>query len=479
MNYFTLQEDEIINRARGSERGNCVDVRGGLTRTGEKVECRASGSAGGRLVGEVIGISDRQDVIKAELRKYKLLRGDSRERLVLIRQFPGVREKTIDVSKYSNVPATLTEVESTQNLEWIKADYVTGIAFVFHLDDIDAGKYLCGGIRNSYFIRDGRSVKNERRPIAADECEAFPFPHSMQSTESYSKRIWNGIAACSELSSKALSSRGKWDGRNKHIHMVGANSELFSYITDGIESECGDAVINDTFHCGRAKKRMNANLSVCNKRIKTRGKLVRLLDGPVLEEMRSTVGSAFGIGITKAVPTMKEIASSEGRVSDTVHLKEHDVVRVVTCNLEDLDFDPEKDVAPCPVFSNSGMRGDTAMDNIRSMKKQPRLLPFPGIDIEFLQSETGLTDSHFNLKFKKLLGGSSTVRMLQCRSIVAAENGEPAGVVVGDQLVKDGVSYSVKSVTGDTVECVRHGGGKSVTLTAEETIALVDAYLDQ
>lgn len=153
-------------------------------------------------------------------------------------------------------------------------------------------------------------------------------------------------------------------------------------------------------------------------------------------------------------------------------------MRVVTCSFEDLDFDPEKDVAPCPTFSDDGIGGNTATDNIRAKKKQPRLLPFPGIDMEFLQSESGLTNSHFNLKFKKPLGGSSTVRMLQCRSIMAAEDGSNGGICAGDVLVKDGVSHSVESVTGDTVNCVRHGGGKSVTLTVEKTTALVDACLE-
>lgn len=98
------------------------------------------------------------------------------------------------------------------------------------------------------------------------------------------------------------------------------------------------------------------------------------------------MGSAFAIGIAKAVPTMKEIAKSEGKVSDTVCLKEHDAVRIVTCNIEDLDFDPVKDVAPCPTLSEP-MEGNTVMDSIRGKN----LLPCPGIDVEHLQSESGLT----------------------------------------------------------------------------------------
>lgn len=58
------------------------------------------------------------------------------------------------------------------------------------------------------------------------------------------------------------------------------------------------------------------------------------------------------------------------------------------------------------------------------------------MDIEFLQSESGLTDSHFNLKFKKLLGQSTTVKNLQCNSISVSEETETVGTSVGDKLVK-------------------------------------------
>lgn len=136
------------------------------------------------------------------------------------------------------------------------------------------------------------------------------------------------------------------------------------------------------------------------------------------------MGSVFAVGTTKAAPTTKEIAKSEGKISDMVHLKDHDAVRAVTCNSEDLDFDPTKDVAPCDALSGEATDGNEAMHKLRSRKKQPRLSPFPGVDLEFLQSETGLTDLHFNLKFKNLLGDSSTVRMLQSRSDATAEEPE-------------------------------------------------------
>lgn len=80
----------------------------------------------------------------------------------------------------------------------------------------------------------------------------------------------------------------------------------------------------------------------------------------MLEELRNTMGSAFAIGTTKAVPTMKEITSGEGKISDTVHLKvvkarsgsdtvhlkDHDVVRIVTVTWKILTLTPTKMLRP-------------------------------------------------------------------------------------------------------------------------------------
>lgn len=212
--------------------------------------------------------------------------------------------------------------------------------------------------------------------------------------------------------------------------------------------------------------------------------MIRVVEEVAVDELRNTVGSAFAIGVTKAAPTMKEISSSEGKVGDTVHLKDHDVIRVVTCNLEDLDFDPQEDVAPCSALSEALIVGKDAVGDPKDKRKQVRLPPFPGTDIEFLQSESGLTDSHFNLKFKKLLGSSSTalVRQLQCRSAIGTDEWDAAGISMGDQLVKDGVAHSVESVSGQTVKCVRagcEGEGTALSLGVDIATKLADACLEQ
>lgn len=245
-------------------------------------------------------------------------------------------------------------------------------------------------------------------------------------------------------------------------------------------------MIQDTFHHKRAKKRMNADVSVSNERIKTEGRMVRLLGEDELDVLRDVMGSAFAIGITKAVPTVKEITQSEGRVSDAVYLKDRDVARVATCSVEDLDFDPEKDTAPCSMLSIDGVNFPTELELVRGKKKQPRLLPHPGTDMEYLQSETGLTDLHFNAKFKKPLGKSSMVRRLQSWLVPAPDERATVPITTGDELVKDGVAHTVSTVDTDegTVECVRigsGGNGASMSLTVEDAtnLALVEAHLEQ
>lgn len=40
--------------------------------------------------------------------------------------------------------------------------------------------------------------------------------------QSDSNRVWGGMTATKEPCFRALSCKGVWDGRNKHVHMIGA-----------------------------------------------------------------------------------------------------------------------------------------------------------------------------------------------------------------------------------------------------------------
>jgi hypothetical protein len=64
-----------------------------------------------------------------------------------------------------------------------------------------------------------------------EKLEFDPF-YVLFGCESFSKRIWNGIASVKELCWCSMtSSKSQWDGRTKHVHFPGVNKELMQYIT--------------------------------------------------------------------------------------------------------------------------------------------------------------------------------------------------------------------------------------------------------
>lgn len=101
-------------------------------------------------------------------------------------------------------------------------------------------------------------------------------------------------------------------------------------------------------------------------------------------------------------------------MSDAVHLRETDVVRTVTFQEDDLDVDSRKEATPCPVLRGGvdASHDQQEHDSIERLKRAMRC-PFPGLEFEHQWSETGVTDLHIHITFKKLLGKLSTVRKAQ------------------------------------------------------------------
>lgn len=62
-----------------------------------------------------------------------------------------------------------------------------------------------------------------------------------------------------------------------------------------------------------------------------------------------------------------------------------------------------------------------------SLKKQPRRLPCPGVNLEFQQSAAGIKDSHVDLEFKKMEGKSESVRRAQKRLVSVLTDLEESG----------------------------------------------------
>ncbi len=247
-----------------------------------------------------------------------------------------------------------------------------------------------------------------------------------------------------------MSSKGLWDGRNKHVHLKGFNKEIFNYLTARMKADSERVLMQKTFKFLRAKKRLNADLSVSNKRMRMTVQLLRVLNETELDRMRSTMGSVFAIGLTTPVPSLKAIKDdTTHQLRDTVPLMEHHQVRIVTCIAKDVDADANKERAPFPAVSLVAGNYDKS-EAKKAIKKEKwaRLCGFPGFDLEYLESATGVTDLHLNLKFKKLLGSSSTVRKAQRggKHFPAARTGN-VNISVGTYVRTNGLTYQIKSIS--------------------------------
>lgn len=491
--FISLKHDEIVARAINSNEGNCVVVgTGGLVRSGEFIlyEKDSDAVADDNVdrffsVGQIVSIEERAHVPDDELEEE--MDGYGEDRYVLVRRCNRLdrsESSFLDPKKYARIPETLTEVQLTCHCEWIPIGSVKSIAFLFQVDSIQEGKYVCSGIENAFFVRNRLSFASESDDlvlVTEEEFDPFWCPYEMK-VESYSKRIWNGMATTTDLCFRAMHTKAQWDGRNKHVHMAGCNYEFFQYLKATVFNRMVVGPIEKKYQFKRAKKRLNADLSVSNRRLRTKVDMVRVLEESELDVLRSTLGTTFGVAITKAVPTLKAI--KQGNVSDTVYLKNHDQVRIVTCRDDDIDVDPMKEREPCPVITSSdvgGNDGDIDHEEIARLKNARRCY-YPGLEFEHLQSETGVTDLHFNLVFKKLLGCSPTVRKAQLggKVCVSKFGEELLELEVGDELVQKGKVYKVRSIDieKDKVVCCITGGTTSLTLAYEEAKNLMNELVE-
>lgn len=235
----------------------------------------------------------------------------------------------------------------------------------------------------------------------------------------------------------------------------------------------------------RGKKRLNHDLSVSDKRLKSRAHLVRALEQHQLDAMRGALGSAFAVGVTKPIPTLKKIDS--GVATDTAHTNDHDKVRIVTCKKGDIDTNPNKDEIPVPVLSSDTMEEVCIDQESIERKKVAKRRTHPGIEMEFVASETGLTDLHWNAMFKKHSGKSDTVRRAQRGGkLVGANAGSmDTGVTklnLGNMLKKDGAVHTVSSASkdGKRVHCARTGhesDGTAMSLGHREAMTVCNEWL--
>ena len=111
-------------------------------------------------------------------------------------------------------------------------------------------------------------------------------------------------------------------------------------------------------------------------------------------------------------------------------------------------------------------------------QKLARRCPFPGVDMEYIEGEDGLTDLHFAIKFKKMRGDSEPIADIVGKKAVQ----ESATITIEeeDMLRYNGDLCQVQSVSEDkaTVVIVRCFGSdkEETTITMEEATHLVNEY---
>jgi hypothetical protein len=93
------------------------------------------------------------------------------DQCVLIQLMPvviGRRDFMKDAKDYPMVSSSLCEVQKSCSLQWHSVQQIKAIAFLFHIEDVNEGRYACSGIKNAFIVRSAAPVYLRARstPIA-------------------------------------------------------------------------------------------------------------------------------------------------------------------------------------------------------------------------------------------------------------------------------------------------------------------------
>ncbi|MEM7375854.1 MAG: hypothetical protein AAF587_45110, partial [Bacteroidota bacterium] len=149
-------KEQIIRRAEDSKATNRILLDGGLVGSLEFVRYRPYQERD-QLVGRIVEILDKRDVPKKELQLFPKAKkmGTQKDKFVLLQLFekPPAGTRRPNPREYSNIPDSLNEVIDTCKLEWIPAQYVDTVAFVFHQEQIQKGSLPVHGMMDVFFVR--------------------------------------------------------------------------------------------------------------------------------------------------------------------------------------------------------------------------------------------------------------------------------------------------------------------------------------
>jgi hypothetical protein len=506
MSVILEDDQEHLNaRLAAADRTKVIEhASGALLRAGEYVLHGSSewlynnnGDPNYLWVGQILDIADFRDVPdceKGSRMKKMVVPPPAKAQYVLIRQMPLLEHRNIveDEKNFPYVASSQGEVQISASYHWHDVKHIKCIAFVFHIDHVNEGRYSCAGIRNAFIVREALSDNPTLLPISIDKDAFDPFNTPFGDCESYSKRMWNSISSIKELCWRSMtSSKSQWDGRTKHVHFPGVNKECMQYITHMIKlfSDSKDYPwCEDKMTYSKAKKLCHPNLSVSHKKRKYDITLLRVVDEYELDLVRYTLGSTFGVGLTHSAPSMasikKELESS-GKDISTVELQRHQTVRIVTCRKDDVDSDlnKEKALAHGVLIDPDDDDDDVsaAYEPYDRSHPQKRWIPFPGCDFFFEESTT--TNFHVALRFKKLKGDASTVAKAQNGGLeTRASLGPIETVCPRAEFRYKGLTYNVNSVDEGRAKCKLtfedsdDSDCEYIELPVEEVIPLVKEY---
>ena len=229
------------------------------------------------LLGQVISVVDYRDIPRLERKGMPRVIGTAR--FVLVRRIivqNGLEQPELNPDLYGRVPKQIDEAIPTCNLTYIPVGDVKSIAYLFHIDDVQAGKYKPGGIGNAFAVRRERDQHEKLHDL-----ESFlSFCHPC----CYSKRMWDAQIAIQEESRKAMSGGEQWDGRTNHLHLKGFNREVCSHYSYLIKDDgAEDCCLEQKFTGKRPQKVLNADLSNEHMRLNQKVEQLRAVEEPALK----------------------------------------------------------------------------------------------------------------------------------------------------------------------------------------------------
>jgi hypothetical protein len=448
-----LSKAEIDRRLSNSCRDSCINWMGAPIRTGDHVIVKVGGEDS-PLVGQLIDIKEATYIPSGEI---KCTGGPNKAgRMALVRWFHFLDEKDVrrpSAGERCHLPTAIKEVCQTTSVEWVNALKVANICFIFHLDAIQKGMVSCGGMDRVFFIR-FQKITGDIIPLKPREFKPFYRDPKFPFQEGFPEAIWSQMTCLKVQLSKEMSCGGAWDGRTKTAKLNGVPPSFFGYLKHQFEAECCSLVQYNKINTSRPKKQMFDNFAAQQVRISTLVHQIRVLEESELDVVRKVCGNSFGVGLTVAVPTMKEVRRSSIPMNGTIWLRDDHEVRIVSCLPTERDLDASKGKR-CLDVSHE----DTVYERPTKLRCSYR-----GVDFRHMQGKNGVWELVVQARFLKLKGRSAAVRKAQSlflnpEGIVSDVESEDIEVNVGD-YIRIGTppnlnTYVVDSIDQNGVVCCK------------------------